>query len=410
MADTDDAVHTILNLYSSLSYTPPYSHYTILAAFYLSSTQNKIISLATGTKCLPTTRFPARGEALHDSHAEIVARRAALRWFLEEILRYHTLNNSEWIYWDVTRGKYSLLAGVELNLYISSIPCGDASMRYLTATQNEEMARLKDLVPNGTIPGDLLSNNSGISRGRDVYARLGVLRTKPGRADSPPTICMSCSDKIALWNVVGIQGALGSRLFTPLYLTSIVIGEVAELDGTMKSTITEDCERAFWGRLAGEIRDLPDGYSVHKPAIHFTTLPFMHSRTQREKLSPGSSSSNESLCWVAERTSFEVLINGFKHGVSPKHRLRDKSRPLVCKLSLFQCLNSLHSILQSITNMKVSQTYHDLKKAEKQYQRVKSVLKDDKAPFSGWIRSGESWESFFVNGEVLNEVVIQASS
>jgi hypothetical protein len=32
------------------------------------------------------------------------------------------------------------------------------------------------------------------------------------------------------------------------------------------------------------------------------------------------------LCWIADRPAYEVLINGFKRGVSPKHRFRDKSR------------------------------------------------------------------------------------
>ena len=103
------------------------------------------------------------------------------------------------------------------------------------------MAALKDSSVAPTPPP------SGAARGRDNYSLYGVLRTKPGRADSPPTLCMSCSDKIASWNVVGIQGALAARLVDPVYIDNVVVGEV---DDALRETVREDCERALWGRLS----------------------------------------------------------------------------------------------------------------------------------------------------------------
>ncbi|KAG6919300.1 hypothetical protein DXG01_007432 [Tephrocybe rancida] len=241
----DEDIASILKVYSGLPFQPPPGQYTVASSFYLisrTSVSPKVISIATGTKCLPTSRYPFQGEALHDSHAEVLARRGAIRWFLFEVLRCESPEQDYESPWIERRadGRYSPREGVQICLYISTPPCGDASMRMLASVQDEEMAALKD----SSVFTPLGENEA--SRGRDNYARLGVLRTKPGRADSPATMCMSCSDKIASWSVLGFQGTLATRFLVPLYLSTIVIGEV---QNELQSTVKEDCDRALWKRL-----------------------------------------------------------------------------------------------------------------------------------------------------------------
>lgn len=257
-------------------------------------------------------------------------------------------------------------------------------MRFLATLQNKEMAALKD----SAIYPPLAPNVA--SRGRDNYSLFGVLRTKPGRADSPQTLSLSCSDKIARWNVLGIQGALGSAFFHPIYFTKIIIGEVPP---DLHDVVKFDCERAFWGRLQ-EIHGLPQGYKLNRPEVQFTSVGFVHSRSAQEHSSLAQRSCNESLTWVADSTSpHEVLINGLRRGVSPKHRYKTIFWPRLSKVSLFHLYRKTRSI-ENLPPESKAMTYHQVKESMAQYQIAKHCLLGEGGPFSGWIRSGARWENF----------------
>lgn len=51
---------------------------------------------------------------------------------------------------------------------------------------------------------------------------------------------MSCSDKIASWNVLGLQGALLSYFIEPIYLNGIVLGDLFN---------RSHLQRALFGRI-----------------------------------------------------------------------------------------------------------------------------------------------------------------
>jgi hypothetical protein len=145
-------------------------------------------------------------------------------------------------------------------------------MLHTAAHQDPEIASLKAISPPSTPKIDLpdAATNSETPkipvaptlahavRGRNGYDNFGAIRTKPGRADSTPTISLSCSDKIAGWTVLGLQGALLENLFDPVYLSGIVIGGV-EHDApcgwhgrpgkAWREVIGKEVERALWGRL-----------------------------------------------------------------------------------------------------------------------------------------------------------------
>lgn len=71
-------------------------------------------------------------------------------------------------------------------------------------------------------------------------------------------LTMSCSDKIAKWNVVGIQGALLSNFIEPVYFDSIILGSLYH---------PEHLTRALYGRVSNVLQALPPPYRLNKPKM-----------------------------------------------------------------------------------------------------------------------------------------------
>lgn len=97
---------------------------------------------------------------------------------------------------------------------------------------SEELAAVPGMAPRGPkvvdvyrtgakcVPGE--AGDSG--KPGAAYHRVGLLRVKPGRGDR--TCSMSCSDKLARWNILGCQGSLLMHfLEQPVYLSAVVIGK-----------------------------------------------------------------------------------------------------------------------------------------------------------------------------------------
>lgn len=326
--------------------------WTILAGFCLctplSSEDWKVecVSLGTGLRVLPYEKLPVHGDVLHDCHAEIIARRGLLVYLYDQLSLIAQALDEECHIEASADGKWKLKEGIKLVMYVSTLPCGDAST-YLLSLQAPPSPIISpsDSSPQ-SISSDstsktlnstsaktpyfttILANSLGLNtsrssspplnssssntnlmsaipqvrRGRVGYTSFSSLRTKPGRIDSPPSISHSCSDKIAMWSVLGVQGALLSTLLDSIMISMVVIGAVE--DDQERKRIQEEVERALGGRLDGLV-----GRKVNVPEVRFTEEAFQDGR-ERAKEFAGEGGEVVS-CLTSKCTCSLSLLNWF---------------------------------------------------------------------------------------------------
>lgn len=195
----------------------------------------------------------AKGNVLHDWHAEILAMRSFNRFLADECadLAANVMGSiGQWVSWrqeceafgrdklDIDGEKemhapdqrFALQEDVSIHMYCSEAPCGDASMELTMAEQEDATPWTQSHSPAST-------DDAMMGRGR--FDRLGVVRRKPARPDAPPTLSKSCSDKLALKQCTGLLSALTARLIWPgnVYLSTLVLPE--------SQHVPEALERAF---------------------------------------------------------------------------------------------------------------------------------------------------------------------
>ncbi|XP_077580791.1 double-stranded RNA-specific editase B2-like isoform X3 [Stigmatopora nigra] len=178
------------------------------AGYEVSSAQ--VVAMATGTKCLD--REAGEG-ALRDCHAEVLCRRALLRFLyaqLETLLMSPPEETATASIFEAAGGRpavFRLRDHVGFHMFVTWSPCGDG--------------RLENC--SGRARGGLRTKVGGGQGTAPAAGRRGRRKTGGASPGQRKDVSMSCTDKMAKWCAVGVQGALLSHLLEPIYLRSLTV-------------------------------------------------------------------------------------------------------------------------------------------------------------------------------------------
>ncbi|ORZ35653.1 adenosine deaminase/editase [Catenaria anguillulae PL171] len=251
---------------------------------------------------------------------------------------------------------------------------GDASLEALSAssTANDQQARDRTEHKRSILLSANQSDAASIPmRGRNVFDLPCVLRTKPGRNDSIPTRSLSCSDKLASWQCLGLQGALLSTLIPdPISLASIVIGDHFHHIGL---------ERALVHRVYDHV--------LSAPLLLDTRLQFAWSQEYVKeaagRLDLTVVTPSHGFTWWSGGKS-EYIVNGRKQGAAAGKdgRYLRKTWSQVSKPVWFSAWTKV-ALLAGWSS--VPRMYADAKNLAVDYQERKRLLLRRHPVFSSWV-------------------------
>ncbi|XP_073942372.1 adenosine deaminase, tRNA-specific 1 [Choristoneura fumiferana] len=395
----DKVADTCVKLYNGLPKTgkPIDNEWTVLSCLlqYDKISENlEVVSLGTGSKCIGASKMSPFGDVLNDSHAEVFARRGFLIYLYDNIEQALQSKKSIFIF---ENGKFTLKDNIEFIFYSSQLPCGDASIIPKEDEENfgEVLQSLKQKACEDISDIDLKKINGDIHRtgakclpdsAQDSkepgtnYHLLGQVRIKPGRGDRTQSV--SCSDKIARWIHIGVQGALLDLLINkPFFIHHFVFG--AGVPYSEESLTRSLLKRTDVSMVIPDVM----------PKFYQSRLVFPHIKSDLN-VRPAAGS----IVWSKSR-SVEVAVQGRKLGVTKKKLKLFNNSLCISKYNIYQRFENIinqNEELKKLINAEDVRSipYNAMKRKSIRYLEKWELVK--KVFFKAWTKKPDMW-NFSVN-------------
>ena len=366
----------------------PQTHeWTVLASIVLEKEGIlEVVCMATGTKCVGAKAQSTEGFVVNDCHAEVLCRRSFIHYLIKEI-QNHRSGGKDCIF-EPCEGNSNLQVKRDYHfyMYISQSPCGYGSeypeangKRTAVEIHFAKQRNSKRVHSERIIEDDDDSHHSGAKPIPDSTSDPVCLSTKPGRGD--PSRSYSCSDKLCLWNHLGLQGALLSSLISPIYLSGIVISgswDEVRMKKAVADRVEVDLSPPFHKNAVQLFKDIE--------SVPFSESEVMKRLDGNQKLSACGSA----IVWNVHGLR-ETLIagQGVKLGANRKKGITIKNASAV---SPKQLLSLYKEVVQGEDG---SKTYKEIKGERRGYEQAKETLmKEGERTMKNWKRKDRLYYDF----------------
>ncbi|XP_052799737.1 adenosine deaminase domain-containing protein 1-like [Mya arenaria] len=350
----------------------------------------EVVAMGTGNTCLSSDNLTTDGRSVIDSYAVAIARRALLKYFHKEAKRYLEGGQVLSIFTESSQGgKLQLKDHITLHLFLNHPPPGDyrdcLEIPCKPLSNNEE-EHLEEGAHYPAFSDDLpgwfsVKNEDGVIECVEED-QPPVQNYEELQEGSEDLLVMSCSDKLLLWNTVGIQGGLFSAFLMPIYIDSVILG---------RQYHHGHLSRALCCRLYDVVnRYLPTPFRLHHPHLSTGTLHIEEMEGSGTQLS---------INWSEGDDKPEVL-NGFCGKVIDESPFRSTKNPGLCSSRLCKAgflfrFRDIGKLLKS-RDMLQAPNYQAAKELDVDYQEAKKVFRNftHKIGLGHWIQKPKEIEQF----------------
>lgn len=252
------------------------------------------------------------GRRVRDLHAEVLCRRAFRRYlserFQQDIQPHENDTTTMDDFWEYSTDKrrWRLRSGYTLHAYLSSTPCGNATVKKFATLSKEHFQADLPLWP--TEPHQVQTGHSvhlgqfalllkkDVSAARQSEKEMGTqMCASSPRATDIPTQNVpagtsavnarqgslhTCSDKICRWNYLGWQGSLlASLVESPLHMTTLTVGRKFSRACLQRAVCCRLDDAALSRKVANQRRgrdssraDTQTQPPVHHPSVMCTAV------------------------------------------------------------------------------------------------------------------------------------------